>query len=254
MEEKQINNNYNTILGYLNLNVTIPKQTFYFEEEIPVNIKGDIKALFKKVDKIENQLYRKIEWIGYMKNSLLEKSQISSVPYNYNEDKYAMFAKIIYVFSFLNNVKNLFSDYNFFEFFSEISKEKYGIKTIEKINKKFKKLGSDEKVKDIIGACSDEIGKEIMRLDAKKTKFNENPTMISKGKKSINFDCIKRKIAKEKLQKFINFKGKKIVGFEEFVIDITPPVKGYYFKCNYNLKTNVHLSGVVYNQKILKQK
>ena len=49
--EKQITNNYNTILGSLNLIVTIPKQTFYFCEEIPVKIDSNINALFKKLIK-----------------------------------------------------------------------------------------------------------------------------------------------------------------------------------------------------------
>ena len=186
-----------------------------------------------------------------MKNSILEKKQISSVPHKFNEDKYTICTKIIYLFSFLNKVRNLWLNYNFFDFFSEISKEKYGINTIfEKIEEKFKRLDSDNQLKEIIEIGSNKKGKEIMRLDAEETNFNFHSQIISKIDKSILLDeeDEKIKLAKENLTKFIKFNGKKVIGFEEFITDITPPVKGYYFKCKYNLKINVHLSGMVINQ------
>jgi len=41
---------------------------------------------------------------------------------------------------------------------------------------------------------------------------------------------------------------KKIIGFIRFAQDITPPVNGYYFNCNYNFKVEVHMSEMLYNQ------
>lgn len=255
INEKQITNTYNTGLGSLYLNVSIPKQTFYMNEEIPVKIESNINALFKKVDKIENELYRKIEWIGYMKNSLLEKKQISCAPSKYNEDKFGMAVKITFLFSFLKIVGQLFSDYNFFDFFSELSKQKYNINNLktqlfsDKNITKFKKLKSDERIGELTKKIGNPIGKEIIKM-AEKTSFEESKIISSKIYKSMIFDKNKEKLksAKKNLAKFINFKGKKIIGFETFISDITPPLNGYYFKCNYQLKINVHLTGMILDQ------
>ena len=48
---------------------------------------------------------------------------------------------------------------------------------------------------------------------------------------------------KEELEKFVYFKDNKIIGFIKFRKNITPPVNGYYFKCDFNLKIDVEVSG-----------
>ena len=40
----------------------------------------------------------------------------------------------------------------------------------------------------------------------------------------------------EELKKFVFFKDNKVVGFIKFENDITPPVNGYYFNCEFNTK------------------
>ena len=62
---------------------------------------------------------------------------------------------------------------------------------------------------------------------------------------------------KEKFKKFVCFKDNKIVGFIKFKEDITPPVKGYYFKCNFNLKIDASIPGLILssdNKKSIKTK
>ena len=47
---------------------------------------------------------------------------------------------------------------------------------------------------------------------------------------------------KEEIQKFVYFKDNKIIGFIKFKNNITPPVNGYYFKCDYTLKIDMEVS------------
>ena len=47
------------------------------------------------------------------------------------------------------------------------------------------------------------------------------------------------------MKKFVYFKDNKVVGFIKFVYNIVPPVNGYYFKCNYNFKIKVEITGIV---------
>lgn len=72
LKEKEIKSYYYG-LGKLDAKVVIPKETFYFGEEMSFKIESSSNLLFKKVTKIEPDIFRKIEWVGYMKNSLLNK-------------------------------------------------------------------------------------------------------------------------------------------------------------------------------------
>ena len=50
------------------------------------------------------------------------------------------------------------------------------------------------------------------------------------------------------MKKFVYFKDDKIVGFIKFAKNITPPVEGYYFICEFNMKIDVQISGVIINR------
>ena len=52
----------------------------------------------------------------------------------------------------------------------------------------------------------------------------------------------------ENLKKFVYFKDNKVIGFIKFGEDITPPVKGYYFNCEYNVKIEVEIEGIIINR------
>ena len=64
----------------------------------------------------------------------------------------------------------------------------------------------------------------------------------------MNNDDIDEELLNESLKKFVYFKDNKIVGFIKFAKDITPPVEGYYFKCDFNLKVEVQISGIILNR------
>ena len=49
----------------------------------------------------------------------------------------------------------------------------------------------------------------------------------------------------EELKKFVFFKDNKVVGFIKFGKDITPPVNGYYFNCEYKMKIEVEITGII---------
>jgi len=72
-----------------------------------------------------------------------------------------------------------------------------------------------------------------------------------KEKNNINNEQIK-----EEIQKFVYFKDNKIIGFIKFKNNISPPVTGYYFKCDYTLKMDIEVSKKIkdYNQNIFKNK
>ena len=53
----------------------------------------------------------------------------------------------------------------------------------------------------------------------------------------------------DNLKKFVYFKNDKVVGFAKFSKNITPPVEGYYFRCNYYIKINVKIAGIILNRK-----
>jgi hypothetical protein len=57
-----------------------------------------------------------------------------------------------------------------------------------------------------------------------------------------------KKLIIENLKKFLYFKNNKIVGFIKFGKNVTPPVRGYYFNCNFNVKIEVHISGIILNR------
>ena len=52
----------------------------------------------------------------------------------------------------------------------------------------------------------------------------------------------------EELKKFVFFKDNKVVGFIKFGSDITPPVNGYYFNCEFNMKIEVEIAGIILNR------
>ena len=90
--------------------------------------------------------------------------------------------------------------------------------------------------------------------------YDYSPGDLSKSKKSeLNSfkekNNIKNGQIKEEIQKFVYFKDNKIIGFIKFKNNITPPVNGYYFKCDYTLKMDIEVSKKIkdYNQNIIKK-
>ena len=74
-DPKEIKETYTVGLGSLEVIVNYPKLSFKSDEEIIVNIKANVNANLplEKVKEIKQTFYRKINWIGYLNNSNLDK-------------------------------------------------------------------------------------------------------------------------------------------------------------------------------------
>ena len=94
------------------------------------------------------------------------------------------------------------------------------------------------------------IGKDLMKLNQPEKVINQNFSGNINDDKNNQKEETKldESELKENLKKFVFFRNEKIIGFIRFVQDITPPVNGHYFNCNYNFKVEVHMSGMLYNQ------
>jgi hypothetical protein len=87
-----------------------------------------------------------------------------------------------------------------------------------------------------------EIVKDIMNINERKDKIENifEPKLENEEY---------QKILSDNFKKFVYFKNDKVIGFIKFSKNITPPVKGYYFKCDYNIKIKVKISGIFLNRK-----
>ena len=227
LKEKEIKSNYYMGLGSLNAKIIIPKQTYYFGEEMPFNIESNSNLLFKKVTKIEPDLNRKIEWVGYMKNSLLDKKSMPIEDFSYNEDKHALVSKLLLPFVFKDQI-DYFGCFGFGGVFGIL-----GIfMLLDKLAQKSTTI------------------REILRLDGQQNEFIENDIIMTKFNKSIIKECKKKELEEisEEFKKYVYFKDNKVIGFVKFIRDITPPVKGYYFNCDFEFKINIHISGIILDQ------
>ena len=226
IKEKKIRNNYYAGIGSLDLKVNLPKEEFYFGESMPFQIESNANLLFKKVTEINADLSRRIEWVGYIKNSLLEKKTLPNINFSYNHDKYGISAKIELPFRLMDDIKLI----------SILGSGILGIFGIANL---------------LIDLCSKYLLiREIMKLDAEKKEFNEDEEISTKFNKSLSLNYNEKELKEgmEQLKKFVYFKGKKVVGFVKFVRDITPPIHGYYFNCDFNFQVTIHISGMIYDQ------
>ena len=79
--------------------------------------------------------------------------------------------------------------------------------------------------------------------------FNEiENNMENEYKEKFNINKVQANLLMEELKKFVFFKDNKVVGFVKFVKDITPPVNGYYFNCEFKMKIEVNISGIILNR------
>ena len=113
IEQKTVNEKYNTIFDNIDIEIKFPKQTFYFGEKINFEFKSDSKHTFGRNWNFNQTLYRKIEWVGYVKNTLIDEeifdgNHVSEEKYKYYEgDEYDDYLFGYYsfpiIFSFLCN-------------------------------------------------------------------------------------------------------------------------------------------------------
>ena len=215
LKKKEINNTYYAGLGTLDAKVILPKQSYYFGEEMPFEIEINSNLHFKKVTEIKTELSREIEWVGFMTNSLLDKKTMPSENLKYNKDSYKTFQKLTYPILFVAKIVDQ-SAFN---------------------------SGEISRALNII--------QEVMRIDGEKNEFKEEKKLITQfNDESLIENCNEKDLKKllDEFKQFIYFKDDKIVGFVKFVKDITPPVKGYYFNCNFVFKIKIYIAGMILDQ------
>ena len=234
-EPTEIKENYIVGLGSLEIKVNYPKLSYKFDEEINLEISTNSNLHFKKITEIEQKFYRNIKWKGYMKNTLLNKNIYHTQKYGLNENKYGLLAKINAPFlpiegSVVCGITGMCLGFCLFPFTilgGLIGIVGLPIGALAGASVGFYKTGK------VLG--------DVLNINNKENNFNNN----FKSKLNHNDE---ENLMVEGLKKFVYFKNNKIVAFIKFAKNITPPVDGYYFECNFNMKIDVQVSGVILNR------
>ena len=258
-------------LGSLEIDAYFPTLSIKSGEEIKVDIttKSNLH-FFKKVSKITQTFYRNIKWVGYMKNTLLDKKIFSSQSHQTYEksiDKKSEFSLIEIVtapirpiilsaagvalggvFGFIT-LSGQLGDLDFSDFFQDIDDDTDVSSGSESSCNPFTGL-----IGGIIGVPIGMIGGFIKGVYDQGKMLIDGLSLITE-KNKITKNEVKNKISeKEKLlliediKKFVYFKDDKVVGFIKFAQDITPNVNGYYFNCEYNMRIDVDIEGIILNR------
>ena len=229
-EPKEIKQNFIVGLGSLEIKANFPKLSFSFDEEVISNIESKSNLHFKKVTQITQKFYRKIEWKGSL-ISLINKNiyNIQKLQIEENKDEYGLISKL--TFPIRPIIDSIIGGVCGFDFFSDL-----GIITGFIIGIPFGIFGGLG-----YGIYQQiDIVEDILKLkEVKKELKNDFEAKISNEDKEL---IIKN------LKKFVFFKDNKIVGFIKFPQNITPPVNGYYFNCNFNVKIEANISGIILNR------
>ena len=262
-EPKEIKQNFIVGLGSLEIKANFPKLSFSFDEEVISNIESKSNLHFKKVTQITQKFYRKIKWKGSL-ISLINKNiyNIQKLQIEENKDEYGLISKLTFpirpiIDSILGGVLGFcisFEDWNPFNLLEEILKiDNPHLDFGEKKNEEKKNYASNI-IEGFIfgipigifgglgyGICQQiDIVEDILKLkEVKKELKNDFEAKISNEDKEL---IIKN------LKKFVFFKDNKIVGFIKFPQNITPPVNGYYFNCNFKVKIEANISGIILNR------
>ena len=92
--KKGIKENYKVGLDSLEVIANFEKLSYNFDEQLDFEIKTNTNLHFQKIAKMKQDFYRKIEWIGYMKNSILSKDILDSEELKYNANEYGWFSRL----------------------------------------------------------------------------------------------------------------------------------------------------------------
>ena len=280
-DPKEIKESYMVGLGSLEVIAYFPKLSISPGEDLKVEIttKSNLH-FFKKVSKITQTFYRNIKWVGYMKNTLLDKKI-------YSDKSSDVFQKKMYN----NYIENKF-EMEFHEaIIAPISPILFsaggllaggvvGFLSCMGIGDPFAIFSYDDNGYDdgsgpaniplgiVVGILGVPVGAiggffyglyEQGRLLVNGFRYIKNG--ISNGinyslnNKKASRDVISDKITEkekmlliENIKKFVYFNDNKVVGFIKFAQDITPNVNGYYFNCEYNMKIDVDIEGIILNR------
>ena len=263
IEAKSIKESFIVDIGTLEIIANYPTLSFKTDGDIIVDIKTNSNLYFKKITEIQQKFYRKIEWKGFMKNSVLSKNIYDNQTFTYNENKYGLISRLTVplkiVYSSLEGGVKLgkMGFYIGSRFgFAKIIKLALGIYSFPRNAQEAENertlggfvLGIMAFPLGLIGGFfkgfydQGDLVKDIMNINDK----TENIENIFEPKLE---NAQNQKELGENLKKFVYFKNDKVVGFVKFSKNITPPVDGYYFKCKYNIKIDVKIAGIILNRK-----
>ena len=266
-EPKEIKESYWVGLGSLEIIANFPKLSIAPGEEINADIKTNSNLYFKKISKITQTFYRNIKWVGYMKNTLLDKTICSSQTYNtferYNnkESEKSEFSLIEIVTAPIRPIvlsaTGLFNGgYYGFLNFSGLYRAPLDL-LLMFMDEDYEPPGINLPLGVVGGLLGVPIGMigGFLRGIYDQGKMLVNGLSYMKGKEATTDNEVKNKITeKDKLQiiedlkRFVYFKDDKVVGFIKFAQNITPNVNGYYFNCEYNMRIDVDIEGILLNR------
>ena len=256
-QPKELKNSFRIDISSIEITANIPKLSFKFNEEIKVDVKTKSNLHFKKITEIEQIFYRKIEWIGIMKNSVLDRNIINKQNITYNENKYELSTKLKLP---INALYSSFSEGLKVGKGAFIYSKENGLRKVND-NKSIDNEDNYSEIDNtinslIVGVMAVPFGmiygffkgfyeqgdvvKDILNLNKNQDNI-ENKFSQKLGNEELE------KLYIENLKKFVYFKKDKIVGFIKFSKNILPLIVGYYFKCNYNIKINVQVAGILSN-------
>ena len=95
-EPKEIKENYRVGLGNLEIKLKCPKLSFNSDEEISLDIETNADLNFKRVTEVKDTFYRKINWVGYLKNSNLDRKVYKENTREYNEFKFNLVERLTF--------------------------------------------------------------------------------------------------------------------------------------------------------------
>ena len=250
-EPKEITESYMVGLGFLEIKARFPSLSIKDGENINVDISTNENLLFKNISTITQSFYRNIKWVGYMKNTLFDKTFYSTHSRQPIEkispkkkDEFSLAEKITApIRPIITSVQGFILGGIFGFCISNISFD----------DEPSFNLGA--LIAGIIGSPIGMIcgffkgiidqGKMIingMNNIMKESKTNEGFNNKVSEREKVEVALIKN------LKKFVYFKDNKVVGFIKFARDITPNLNGYYFNCENNIKIEVGITGIILNR------
>ena len=257
-EPKEIKETYIVGLGTLDIIASYPKLSYSSGEKINIGIETNSNLHFKKITQLQQVFYRDIEWVGNFKNTLLDNHIFDTQTFKYNENNKAGLSQIIDlplnpICSMVRGairgpLLGMFCGYTGFTpigaFLNMLSAEpkEYNNSIVGGI------IGGliGAPVGIVGGFCSGMIENGLVMKDV--LNLNDNiGSMYNNFGAQIKNPEYKKWFVKN-LEKFVYFKDDKVIGFIKFAQNITPPVNGYYFNCNYNINIEVQIEGVILNR------
>ena len=250
-EPKEITESYMVGLGSLEIKARFPSLSIKDGENINVDISTNENLLFKNISTITQSFYRNIKWVGYMKNTLLDKTFYSTHSRQPIEkispkkkDEFSLAEKITApIRPIITSVQGfiLGGIFGFCIFNISFDDEPpfFPRALIAGI------IGSP--IGMICGFFKGIIDQGKMIINGMNNIMKESKTNEGFNNKVSEREKVEVALIKN-LKKFVYFKDNKVVGFIKFARDITPNLNGYYFNCENNIKIEVGITGIILNR------